>query len=715
MPKLRSLRAKMLVLILVPVIVALAATTLLAISRASSAQQDAAYAELTQRTDVEAGAVSATVAEALGAAQGAGLLLETSHRRADVLDGMEALLKAHSTTVTAVFSGIVPKGFDGNAEQFSPSAALSEKGIVRGTAAPEGNASVDAFIKHPLTGAQEPAAYQGTVYVTYQVPVHRDGKIIGFAGTAATLAGVDARISKIKLYDSGYGFAVSGKGVLLSTPDHKNVGKLSLAKLAETSPEFGQVATSVAAGKSGQLETVDPWTGKHIVLTWSKIDGAGWSFVTAVPVDEVLASTKSLQSTLFLVGVIALVLLALLIVVVANKLTKPIRTVTEAAERLSRGEVDVAIDVHSEDEVGRLAVAFEETIEYLREKADAAEKVAGGDLTVTVEPRSEKDVLGVAFNHLVTDLRAIVGQVTTTAGGVSEASRHMADTSDEAGRAIGEIAVAIGEVAEGTNIQVQKVESVREAANRAAHTARESAERAGEAAHTAEQAKAMASDGLVAAGEASAAMRGLAESASGVTGAIETLAAKSERIGGIVTTITGLAEQTNLLALNAAIEAARAGEQGRGFAVVAEEVRKLAEESQSAAGEIAGLIAQIQHETGEVVAMVADTAERTEGGTVTVERARAAFEAIGAAVDEVTGRAADIATAVEALSADADQIADEVVGVATVAESASASSEQVSASTEQTSASTQEIAASAQQLAANAAELEQLVATFRLT
>ena len=136
-------------------------------------------------------------------------------------------------------------------------------------------------------------------------------------------------------------------------------------------------------------------------------------------------------------------------------------------------------------------------------------------------------------------------------------------------------------------------------------------------------------------------MRGLAESAAGVTGAIETLAAKSERIGGIVDTITGIAEQTNLLALNAAIEAARAGEQGRGFAVVAEEVRKLAEESQTAAGQIAGLIGEIQRETGEVVDMVADTAARTEGGTVTVERARAAFEAIGTAVEDVSGRAAD--------------------------------------------------------------------------
>ncbi|HEV7753691.1 MAG TPA: methyl-accepting chemotaxis protein [Baekduia sp.] len=311
-------------------------------------------------------------------------------------------------------------------------------------------------------------------------------------------------------------------------------------------------------------------------------------------------------------------------------------------------------------------------------------------------------------------LADLIGEVAGTAGAVSAASQQMAATSDEAGRAVGEIAAAIGEATIGAERQVVTIAAARRIAEDVvAVTGRSSAD-AASTAQVAEEARREAGRGAEAAGGASAAMASVREASAGATVAIRALGAKSAEIGGIVDTITGIAAQTNLLALNAAIEAARAGEHGRGFAVVAEEVRKLAEESRSAAGSIAGLIADIQAETARAVEVVEDGARRTQQGSGVVEDARVAFERIGGSVDDVTARVGAIAAAVEEIAVAARQMGDRMAEVAAVAEQSSASSEQVSASTEETSASTQQIAASAHELASTAASLDALVARFTL-
>ncbi|HWR45898.1 methyl-accepting chemotaxis protein [Sporomusa sp.] len=343
-------------------------------------------------------------------------------------------------------------------------------------------------------------------------------------------------------------------------------------------------------------------------------------------------------------------------------------------------------------------------------------EVAEGNLAqrVNINSRDEIGQLGTAFNSMTEKLCRLIGQVIGTTEQVAASSQQLTASAEQSALAANQVASSITDVAQASQGQFQSLNQTRSSVGNISSMIRHIASNANAVAIDTDKAAYAAHGGNKAVGTAISQMERIEKSVEESAQVVTTLGARSEEIGQIVSAISNIASQTNLLALNAAIEAARAGEQGRGFAVVADEVRKLAEQSQAAAKQIAALIGEIRQDINKAVIAMSEGTKEVKIGTQVVHTSGKTFQDIVGLIENVSNQVKAISTDIQVISESSSQIVTAVQEVEETGKDILGQTQTVSAATEEQSAAMEEIASASQALSKMAEELSVATRKFRI-
>lgn len=499
-------------------------------------------------------------------------------------------------------------------------------------------------------------------------------------GQAAGVITVDVGIDELEKYvrdikvgENGYAFLVAKDGSYLATKDDSKNMK---AKITEESDkeiaDIGQKAVSLS--ELTMVETEAFGEDSYVMMAPLCIDNL--KLVLVAPKSDYTGPiTGAKILSIVMAAVVMLVLCVALITVFNRRVGNPI---------------------------GRLM--------------DEAGKIAGGDLTghVEVPSHDEMGALGDSLNHMIENLRKVIGQVNGMSEQVAAASEELTASAEQSAQASHMVADSVVKIAEGASEQAIEAGNIQATAEDVTSHAQRIVKDTQSVLSNAVAAKDKINDGRKSIQEAVQQMNNITASTDSIQASIVKLDKSSQQIADIVQMITGIAEQTNLLALNAAIEAARAGEAGRGFAVVADEVRKLAESSNQSSQQIAQLVQSNVQDMKMAVEASNAGAQSVQTGISTVTTADVAFQDIVQVIDELTSQIQRIASGIDTMAKENATMLQASVKIADTSGKNSDEAQSVSAAGQEQSASMHEISDASRSLAQLASDLQTEMQKFKL-
>lgn len=509
------------------------------------------------------------------------------------------------------------------------------------------------------------SAVDGKTIISVSRTVEKEGNVIAVVSMNIDLEAMSKELSSITIGKKGYVFVADSKGIMIAHPDNKLIG--------------GDIVTTLSYWEKAKVQKTGfdtfVYNEEDKFISYTTNERTSWKLMVSQPTEELFSKTRVIIKAniqiLLIIGIIA----AIIAIFVGRGITSKIIILKKVFEKASEGDLTVDVNIKSKDE-------FQE--------------------------------LGNHFNMMIKRIGNLIQNVKASSEVINKTSDSINNMAKETSSAINEVAVTIDQVAQGASETAQDVQSSVEAVNNLAGKIEEIEQLTNEMISISKKSNELSEEGLKV-------MTVLTEKTERNNKASETVAsvvsemhAETGKISMITDTINQIASQTNLLALNAAIEAARAGEAGKGFSVVADEIRKLAEQSTSATGQIQGLIEGIKGKASAAVISMEESKTILVEQDQAVNETRNIFSKILHSIKELVKEIQLIQQAALKANGGKDEIVNRMHNMSAVSEESSASAEEVSATSEEIAATMDEFTNSAEELTELSLKLEEQINRFKL-